>query len=81
MNLEKANVLQGLIKILQTENGEINDPIKINEELRLFFLNFILKKTPCKIHEINEMLKEISLLLLNFQQKKIVIMILLKKKL
>lgn len=71
-NIGKTKASQGTIKKLETENGEFNEQIKINKELRSFF-EILLKKSRKKTpYEINEILRKTSFPLKNCQQRKTV---------
>lgn len=70
-NIGKTKASQGTIKKLETENGEFNEQIKINKELRSFF-ETLLKKRKKTPYEINEILRKTSFPLKNCQQRKTV---------
>ena len=65
----KCKTPQSKVKKLETEDEEINDPVRINKELNSVIqtlFNSSIKSSP---FETNEMLKKSSLPLLNFQEK------------
>ena len=57
------------MKILETEDEEINDPVRINKELNSVIQTLFNRSIKNSPFETNEMLKKSSLPLLNFQEK------------
>ena len=68
-NIEFRKNQQGTVKKLEPENGEIDDPVKINKELNSFFETFF--KVSMKKHHLTLMKcsNKLSIPFLNCQEK------------
>ena len=68
MNLEKAKVVQSMIKKLEIENKELSDPKEMNNEINRFFKEVFAKTLLKSLLQVNNFFENILLLVLTQKQ-------------
>ena len=68
MNLEKAKVVQSIIKKLEIENKELSDPKEMNNEINRFFKEVFAKTLLKSLLQVNNFFENILLLVLTQKQ-------------